>query len=108
MTDLDGTVLNTATIGVAAGKMALDLRTSTGMADFHAMVPALLSNPVGDLARFSGVSPGSAFRMLDAAGRIVSAGRLEGDATLDARTLRPGLYFVRFEGLAHLVRLVKD
>jgi len=108
VTDLDGTVLNTATIGVAAGKMALDLRTSTGMADFHAMVPALLSNPVGDLARFSGVSPGSAFRMLDAAGRIVSAGRLEGDATLDARTLRPGLYFVRFEGLAHLVRLVKD
>lgn len=108
VTDLDGTVLNTTTIGVAAGKMALDLRASAGIAEPQGAAPALLSNPVGELARFTGVLPGSMFRMTDPAGRTVRSGRLAADGSIDAHALRPGTYFVRFERLPHLVRLVKD
>ncbi|HRH71335.1 MAG TPA: T9SS type A sorting domain-containing protein [Flavobacteriales bacterium] len=103
VTENDGSILSSVGIGVAAGKMALDLRTSTGIGRIGEEVLRIFPNPAVDDLTVSFTAPGRAQKVIvmDASGRVVlrhlwaSAG-VQRMSTAD---LAPGIYTLTVEGV---------
>lgn len=95
VTAYDGTELSNVAIGVAAGKMALDLRLSTGID--HAIVPALAAfpNPSSEHITVTGAAAGTAYEATDAQGRVIARGQLSRDLRLDVSAWEAGSYALR-------------
>jgi len=64
-------------------------------------------NPVSDRCTLvgSGARAGSAYEILDASGRLMAAGRLGSDRSIEVAGLRAGLYSVRLAGSGSTVRI---
>ena len=100
VTDPDGAALSNVEVGVAAGKMALDLRTSTSVNEVGEITVSLLPNPAVDIVTVQGLPAGTQYDVIDASGRSVLSGALTGTHQLDVRGLTKGSYAVRFIGAA--------
>ncbi len=107
VTSYDGTVQGSVAVGVAAGKMALDLRTSTGVQQITRPEIGIAPNPAVDHVVVAGVAPGVRFEVLDADGRSVLAGALAMDQRIDLSGMKPGIYAIRFADGPNAARLVK-
>ncbi len=103
--DLAGQVLSTVAVGVAAGNLALDIRSSTGVQQAAAHAFRILPNPAIDSIELQGLANEGAQRVAvtDGLGRVVlersfAAGER---VVLNVAGLRAGLYKVRVnEGAA--------
>ena len=64
-------------------------------------------NPVSDRCTLvgSGARAGAAYEILDASGRLMAAGRLGSDRSIEVAGLRAGLYSVRLAGSGSTVRI---
>ncbi|MBK8226483.1 MAG: T9SS type A sorting domain-containing protein [Flavobacteriales bacterium] len=98
----DGNVLSDEAVGVSAGKMALDIRLTTGVS--HAVAPVLtvFPNPAEDrvFIGLPGMASPMGLEVVDAMGRAVLRERLSSNGTLqlDVSSLAPGSYAVKLEG----------
>jgi DNA-binding beta-propeller fold protein YncE len=108
--DLMGSVLSTVAVGVAPGRLALDLRGGSGISETNGPAVGLGPNPAHDLITVNGVPAGTEFRVLDAAGRSVYTGRLVADMRLPVARLEPGAYCLHVRNVKGdaTVRFVKQ
>jgi hypothetical protein len=94
--DLNGQVLSTVAVSVAPGNLALDVRSSTGIADAIGPRFGLYPNPTADRLTFSGQLPEgpAVLRITDATGRLVreEVRALAPGHSIAVDALRPGLY----------------
>lgn len=96
----DGTVLNTVTVGVAPGRLALDLRSSTGIDETTELKGSVFPNPATQLISIRLPQMG-AFTIVDATGRTVRADRTAAGlttASVNVEGLSTGLYSVLQNG----------
>ena len=97
--DHTGTVLSTVEVGVSPGKLALDVRMSTGMEEGSTEVMAVFPNPAeeGITVRSNALRAGELISVLDASGRLVQSARATRTGTLEVEVsgLANGLYTVR-------------
>lgn len=93
-----GTVIGSVPVGVAPGRLALDVRSATGMDAVEAEATAVHPNPAVDVV-YLGLPDGEPFTIVDAAGRTVFAGRATPYRTVvPVEGLRPGVYIVLRQG----------
>ena len=100
---LDGTVLSTVAVGVSPGRLALDVRSITGIADKDAPVLGLFPNPAVDqlqvaLTTNKVSNENITLTIIDLNGqviyqRIISADQVR--TTVDVANLPAGTYFLR-------------
>ncbi|MBK9177874.1 MAG: T9SS type A sorting domain-containing protein [Flavobacteriales bacterium] len=102
VTDHDGSVLSSVAIGVAAGKMALDVRLTTGLGTVRVPALSVSPNPASDqvFIGFPGWDGPRNVEVIDALGKVVIRFRSEpsGLVQLDIAGLAPGMYSVRGDG----------
>lgn len=100
--DLDGQVQSTVAVSVSPGNMALDIRSSTGIAERGAATFGVYPNPATDRIALTGVLPvgSSTLVVCDALGQeVLRAQRsFAAAATVDITGLKPGMYIVRING----------
>jgi len=100
--DLDGQVQSTVAVSVSPGNMALDIRSSTGIAERGAATFGVFPNPAMDRIALTGVLPvgSSALVVCDALGQEVfrTQRNFAAAATVDITGLKPGMYIVRING----------
>lgn len=110
ITEYDGTVLSSVAIGVAAGKMALDMRLSTGLSANRAPAISVYPNPASDHVSIGlpGADGPRNLDVTDALGNVVIRSRsgASGLVQVDIAGLAPGLYSVRCNG-AGTARFIK-
>lgn len=98
----DGNVLSDEAVGVSAGKMALDIRLTTGLSNAVGPVLTVFPNPAEDrvFIGLPGVANPMGLEVMDALGRAVLRERLSSNGTLqlDLSRLAPGSYTVKLEG----------
>lgn len=106
----EGEVLSTVAVGVAPGNLALDVRSSTGIAMHEAPGFSLYPNPAAERVVLSGVLPQGPvnIRITDATGRLVleETRSLEVDGSIAVDTLRPGVYAMSLNG-GRAVRFIR-
>jgi hypothetical protein len=93
----DGTVISTTAVGVSPGRLALDVRMSTGIEEASALQVTVFPNPAQEVINVN-LPAGSSglISVLDATGREVLTARVpQGMGTLDVRALSQGLYTIR-------------
>jgi hypothetical protein len=109
--DLQGQVQSTVAVGVAPGNMALDIRSSVGMAESLTTSFTVFPNPANERITLGGELPQGAVQLtvLDALGRIVleEYRTLGTRADLDVSALTSGVYSVRL-GTGAAVRFSKQ
>ncbi len=96
----DGVVLNTVAVGVAPGRLALDLRSTSGIAEASEVKGSVFPNPATELISIRLPQKG-AFTIVDATGRTVRAERTAAGlttATVNVEGLSTGLYSVLQNG----------
>ncbi|MBK9289066.1 MAG: T9SS type A sorting domain-containing protein [Flavobacteriales bacterium] len=96
----DGTVLNTVAVGVAPGRLALDLRSTSGIAEANEVKGSVFPNPANELISIRLPQMG-AFTIVDATGRTVRADRTAiglTTASMNVEGLATGLYSVLQNG----------
>ena len=96
VTQYDGTVIGNTAIGVSAGKLALDLRSSTGITEPIVIDARLIPTNAIDQVTVQGVPAKTIYQVIDAAGRSAATGSLAMDLRLDVHALVAGSYRVRF------------
>jgi len=100
--NLDGQIQSTVAVGVSPGNMALDVRSSTGIADNATAAFGVYPNPATDRIAFTGTMPSVAATLVicDALGQEVyrTQRSFTAAATLDIDQLAPGVYVVRING----------
>lgn len=105
----DGTELSSTAIGVSAGRLCLDVRTSTATSE-HAQQSALSVFPVPASDRVTVSMPLRSVgpvRVLDAAGReVLNITAVSNTVQLDLSAFEPGVYSVQVPGLP-AARIVK-
>lgn len=107
--DYEGHVLNTVAVGVAPGRLALDVRTSTGIAEAKADAITLYPNPAdGEVFLRAPGSTATRVTICDATGRVVLDAQrtLAADARFDVSGFAPGVYTVRV-GAGQVMRFAK-
>lgn len=95
--DLTGHELSSVAVGVSPGRLALDVRTSTGIATTGTIATfTVFPNPTTDLLEVSGAPAGAIVRVLDATGKQVLQvpTRATTRFQLDVSGLASGLYTV--------------
>ncbi len=95
VTQYDGTVLDSTPVGVASGKLALDLRMSTGARDIDPSGLLLAPNPASDRITVRGATSGTRYDVVDLLGRSVLAGELTEDQRLEVSGMKTGVYTLR-------------
>jgi hypothetical protein len=68
---LTGQVQGTVPVGVAPGNLALDIRSTTAVAERSGVQLAVFPNPAQDRLTISGTATQGQLRILDATGRVV-------------------------------------
>jgi hypothetical protein len=68
---LTGQIQSTVPVGVAPGNLALDIRSTTAVAERSAVQLAVFPNPAQDQLTISGTATQGQLRILDATGRVV-------------------------------------
>lgn len=95
----DGIILSTVAVGVSPGRLALDVRSTTGVESRATPSPEVFPNPVENrlTVRWTGAHAGEAFNILDASGRAVLSGRMgsTSSATMGVGGLADGVYTLR-------------
>ncbi len=95
----DGTILSSVPVGVSAGRLALDLRTSTGVGSMADEPMGLFPNPAENtlMVRLPASKANAAFQVLDAAGRVVLRERTNavGLSAVNVSALAEGVYTLR-------------
>lgn len=109
--DYTGHVLGTVPVGVSPGRLALDVRSATGVEEARGSSAIhLYPNPVTDevFVRVAGSKAGQTAEIIDCAGRVLAANRIGGASPLrfDVSDLARGMYSVRVAGGA-TARFVK-
>jgi hypothetical protein len=109
--NLEGQILSSIAVGVAAGNLALDIRSTTSVADRTSNTFAVYPNPANERITLRGELPEGTVLMTvqDALGRTVltkntALGQL---ADLDISALNSGVYTVRLNG-GKAVRFTKQ
>jgi Secretion system C-terminal sorting domain len=101
--DLNGQVTSTVAAAVSCGNIALDIRTSTGIAPVAATRLALYPNPATEEVFIGLPATGKVIlEVLDASGRVVRS-QIKASTTtqrISIADLAPGCYTVRAEGYA--------
>ncbi|MBL8001417.1 MAG: T9SS type A sorting domain-containing protein [Flavobacteriales bacterium] len=93
-----GNVLSSVAVGVAPGRLALDLRSATGVDEELEAAVRTWPNPATDVLHLQ-LPTAATYEVIDATGRTVLAGRAAtGITTLGVEALRPGLYHLRSNG----------
>lgn len=93
----DGTVISTTAVGVSPGRLALDVRMSTGVEGMSAAHVTVFPNPAQDMINVNlPLGSSGVISVLDATGREVIGTRVQqGTTTLDVGALPQGLYTIR-------------
>jgi hypothetical protein len=96
----DGVVLNTVAVGVAPGRLALDLRSTSGIGEANEVKGSVFPNPAIEIISIRLPQKG-AFIIVDATGRAVRADRAAtglSTASVNVESLSTGLYSVLQNG----------
>lgn len=98
---LSGQVQSTVAVGVAPGNLALDIRSTTAVAERSGVQLAVFPNPAQDQLTITGIATQGLLRILDATGRTVleqpSRGTQE-RTVVSVATLPAGVYTVDVPG----------
>ncbi len=96
--DHNGAELASVPVGVAPGRLALDLRAPTSISTVQEEELAVFPNPATEVVHVS-LPVGAAYTVVDASGRQVLAGRASALRTsLSVEHLQPGVYTVCVQG----------
>lgn len=98
----DGTVLGTTAIGVSAGSLALDVRSTTGIASTVAPDLMIYPNPATAevFVRLPGAGAATRITLTDATGRVVlnEVRAMSATQRFDVSGLASGLYMLQVQG----------
>ena len=97
----DGVVLNTVAVGVAPGRLALDLRSTSGIAESSEVQGSVFPNPATQLISIRLPQMG-AFTIVDGTGRTLRADRTAAGVTtasMNVESLSTGIYSVLQNGM---------
>ena len=97
----DGVVLNTVAVGVAPGRLALDLRSTSGIAESSEVQGSVFPNPATQLISIRLPQMG-AFTIVDGTGRTLRADRTAAGlttASMNVESLSTGIYSVLQNGM---------
>ena len=97
----DGVVLNTVAVGVAPGRLALDLRSTSGIAESSEVKGSVFPNPATQLISIRLPQMG-AFTIVDGTGRTSLADRTAAGlttASMNVESLSTGIYSVLQNGM---------
>ena len=97
----DGVVLNTVAVGVAPGRLALDLRSTSGIAESSEVKGSVFPNPATQLISIRLPQMG-AFTIVDGTGRTLRADRTAAGlttASMNVESLSTGIYSVLQNGM---------
>ncbi len=105
----DGQVMSTVPVGVSPGRLALDVRSSTGMQQNAVPMAHLFPNPANDELFVTLPQGAGAITITDASGRAVIGVPATSRAAqrMNVSGLAPGIYTLRAQGVAP-VRFCKN
>ncbi len=99
----------TCTYQVGSVEIIVYYSVVTGKIESQSRKLKLYPNPVKDQLSITGMSPSSSYRVYDLTGRtVIQSQSYSGNETIDTRTLKAGLYFLKVEGQKEVEKFIVE